>query len=228
MARRIVSSYLFWVVVYLVLVGVSIFSLIPLFAAVYLLRKRFIYEVTLPIGYILYKRDPKKYPSFNKITDQVYLGRIPLKNRGDIKALTQAGITAVLSMVEKFENHTPTLFSDPVTPQDWSKLHIRQLQIESRDFSPLHVSSIEKGVQFIESMVEQGKNVYVHCKAGRTRSSAIIVAYLVKNFPERFSSVEEAIEFVRSLRPIITLSHDKVVRIKDYLNTQASLAKSGA
>ncbi len=217
MIKRVLSSYLFWVAVVIAVFGINVVTLLLLLVAFLLNRRRFIYEATLPVGTILHKIDPVKYPTFNKITDSLYLGRIPLKNRDDHTRLKELGITSVLSVVEKFENHSVSLFSDPVTPDDWKGLNVSHLQIESRDFSPLSTSSIARGVQFIADEIGAGKKVYVHCKAGRTRSCAIIVAYLMKYFPEKFASVEEAIAYVRALRPIITLSEDKVERIKQYL-----------
>ena len=186
-------------------------------AAVFACKKRFVYEVTLSFGYIMNKIVPHKWPVYNKITENLYLGRLPLKNNNDHIALKNEGIGAVVSVVEKFENHSVGIFSDPVTPDDWKALGVEHLQVETPDFYPLTVESFEKGVTFIESQLTQGKKVYVHCKAGRGRSAAMVVAVLRKMQPERFATTKECAAFVKSCRHLVSLRQDKIESIEAYL-----------
>lgn len=58
----------------------------------------------------------------------------------------------------------------------------------------------DRTYNFINRHLEQGYNVYVHCVAGMSRSSTIVVAFLMKKFG---MSVEEALSFVKDRRPII-------------------------
>ena len=39
---------------------------------------------------------------------------------------------------------------------------------------------IQRGVAFIEEMNQNEKTVYVHCKAGRGRSTTLVACYLMK------------------------------------------------
>ena len=176
-----------------------------------------IYHITLLYGYIRNKLFPKKWPVYTKITENLYLGRLPLKNNSDHESLKKEGIGAVLSILQHFENHTKGLFSDPVTSSDLQAWGIDHLQIEAVDFQPLTMDAIEKGVEFIDAEIKRGKKVYVHCKAGRGRSAAIVVAYLAKKYPDTYRSVEEAVCFVEHLRPIITLKPDKIEGIKRWM-----------
>lgn len=181
-------------------------------------RKQLIYEVSLAYSVINNKIKPKKWPVCNEITDGLVLGRLPLKNRDDHRTMIdQQGIGAVLSLVEHFENHNLGVLSDPVTPKNWVKLGIDHMQIETPDFSPLSVEDIAKGVNFIEEEIRQGKKVYVHCKAGRSRSAAIVVAYLIKS--NQFETVDEAIEHVRGKRSVISLGHKKIDSINAYVES---------
>lgn len=52
-------------------------------------------------------------------------------------------------------------------------------------------------VQLIHTKLIQGQNVLVHCKAGRQRSAAVILAYLMKY---RKIKLEKAKEFLRNIR----------------------------
>lgn len=179
--------------------------------------RRVLYQVTLLYGYIRNKISPKKWPAYNKITDDLFLGRLPLKNNNDDLKLQQAGIGAVLSCLEKFENHSAGLLT-PVTPQDWNALKIAHCQVETPDFYPLSENSFKKGVEFIETQIKHGKKVYVHCKAGRGRSAAVVLAYLIKNFPEKFDSIEACKAYLMQCRPIITLNEEKLASIQAYLD----------
>lgn len=180
-------------------------------------RKRLIYETSLSYGYLRNKLSPDKWPSYSKINDSLILGRLPLKNTNDHILLKEEGVGAILSLVEGFENKSLGLLSDPVTPKDWESLGIDQLQIQTADFSPLTTDSIKKGVEYIEKQQALGKKVYVHCKAGRTRSAAVIVAHLRKKHPEQFKTVEESVQFVKEKRPFIKLQKDKLDSIEKFV-----------
>ena len=58
---------------------------------------------------------------------------------------------------------------------------VEQLCLETVDFNnaPSH-DMLNKGVEFIEDMKQQGSSVYVHCKAGRGRSATLVACYLMK------------------------------------------------
>lgn len=227
--KRTVMSPLFWATAILSAAGAAsmIFLLRPLVvtvgvvsavaASVIACKKRFVYEVTLSFGYLMNKVFPKKWPAYNKITENIYLGRLPLKNNNDHIALQKEGIGAVLSVVEVFENHSLGIFSDPVTPDDWKALGVEHMQVETPDFHPLKVESFEKGVEFIASQVKLGKKVYVHCKAGRGRSAAMVVAALRKKQPELFATTKECVAFVKGCRPLVSLRQDKIDSIEAYL-----------
>jgi atypical dual specificity phosphatase len=61
------------------------------------------------------------------------------------------------------------------------------------------IPELERGADFVRTWIERKKkNVYVHCKAGRGRSVAVVLAYLVK---WQGLSAEEAQKVVHSVRP---------------------------
>lgn len=42
------------------------------------------------------------------------------------------------------------------------------------------LANLRKGVQFALKYQSLGKSVYVHCKAGRSRSATMVAAYLIQ------------------------------------------------
>lgn len=63
---------------------------------------------------------------------------------------------------------------------------------------------MENIIQFIlpilDKKLKEGKNIYIHCEAGISRSPTIVVAYLMEYF---YYSLEEAISYIKLFRPQI-------------------------
>ena len=73
--------------------------------------------------------------------------------------------------------------------------------IEAMDTISYNLSEhFEAAIEFIEKNLEKG-NVYVHCFAGVSRSSTIVIAYLMKL---RKKSASEIFKYVKSKRDIIS------------------------
>lgn len=88
----------------------------------------------------------------------------------------------VVSMNEDFE-----LKYWVTTREEWRRLGVDFLQLNTADI--LHAPTQDKlrtGVKFIQQFNGTDDSVYVHCKAGRTRSATLVACYLMK-VSQRFS-----------------------------------------
>lgn len=64
---------------------------------------------------------------------------------------------------------------------EWNKLGVKFLQLNTTDiFCAPSQEKLVKGVSFINDFRNRGKCVYVHCKAGRTRSATLVACYLMQ------------------------------------------------
>jgi atypical dual specificity phosphatase len=73
------------------------------------------------------------------------------------------------------------------------------VRIPVPDMTVPPLADLERAADALRVWIEErGKNVYVHCKAGRGRSVAVVLAYLVKH--QRLSA-EEAQRCVSTVRP---------------------------
>lgn len=63
----------------------------------------------------------------------------------------------------------------------WKKLGVEFLQLPTQDiFAAPEGDKLRQGVDLIENYRKQGSSVYVHCKAGRTRSATLVGCYLME------------------------------------------------
>ncbi|XP_069077714.1 phosphatidylglycerophosphatase and protein-tyrosine phosphatase 1 isoform X3 [Pleurodeles waltl] len=71
-------------------------------------------------------------------------------------------------------------------------------EYETRLFCYTAEEHLQKGVKFALKHQELGHSVYIHCKAGRSRSATMAAAYLIQvhNW-----SPHEAKEYIKNIRP---------------------------
>lgn len=65
--------------------------------------------------------------------------------------------------------------------QEWEAAGVEQLRLSTVDLTGVPtLENLHRGVEFALKHREQGNSVYVHCKAGRSRSATLVAAYLIK------------------------------------------------
>lgn len=96
--------------------------------------------------------------------------------------------------------------------QEWAEWGVTQLQLPTVDFNNAPSQEmLKKGVEFIEDMNLSENSVYVHCKAGRGRSTTLVACYLMK---AKSLTPEEAYQHIKSKRPHILLASRQWEAIK--------------
>jgi atypical dual specificity phosphatase len=162
----------------------------------------------------------RTWPWWNRITDHVFLGALPLnKHKQSLLALSKGtkGL-GILSLVESFE-FAQGMFAHPVSHRQWeeygklTQFNIKQLIVETPDIRPIHIDKIRQAVCFIKNMVSKNYTVYVHCKAGRGRSATVMACYLMEKDGLK---PKEAVERVRKCRNQIRIYPWQLKTIEDY------------
>lgn len=65
--------------------------------------------------------------------------------------------------------------------QEWRAAGVEQLRLATVDLTGVpSLENLHRGVEFALKHREQGNSVYVHCKAGRSRSATLAAAYLIR------------------------------------------------
>ncbi|CAG7835751.1 unnamed protein product [Allacma fusca] len=132
---------------------------------------------------------------YDRIDSNVILGALPFRSM--VKTLEAENVKAIISMNEDYEL---TLFSN--SKQGWAEHGIDFLQLPTRDiFEAPCQEKLKEGVEFIENLKGTG-TVYVHCKAGRTRSATLVACYLMEHYKWK---PNEAVNHMFKCRPHILL-----------------------
>jgi atypical dual specificity phosphatase len=68
-----------------------------------------------------------------------------------------------------------------LSKSEWTDMGIDYKQIGIDDyFGAANLEQIFEGVEFINKHTSMNQTIYVHCKAGRTRSALFVACYLMK------------------------------------------------
>ncbi|XP_006612371.1 phosphatidylglycerophosphatase and protein-tyrosine phosphatase 1 isoform X1 [Apis dorsata] len=147
---------------------------------------------------------------YDRIDETVILGALPFRSMTK-QLIAEENVRAVVSMNEDYELR---LFSNE---KEWNKNNIEFLQLSVTDiFESPSQEKLYLGVNFINKFRDVAntlnnsinsdksypKSVYVHCKAGRTRSATLVGCYLMM---KNQWTPEEAIMYMQQKRPHILL-----------------------
>ncbi|XP_003742531.1 phosphatidylglycerophosphatase and protein-tyrosine phosphatase 1 [Galendromus occidentalis] len=134
---------------------------------------------------------------YDRIDDTVVLGALPFHPVAS-RLIEEERIKAVVSMNEDFE----LKFLTP-NRSSWSKRGVEFLQLPTQDiFAAPEAGKLREGVDLIQRYREQKSSVYVHCKAGRTRSATLVGCYLMERHGY---GPEKCYEEMRRKRPHVLL-----------------------
>ncbi|KJH40623.1 dual specificity phosphatase, catalytic domain protein [Dictyocaulus viviparus] len=148
------------------------------------------------LGYNLLRNylQPSKWMWYNRIDETIVVGALPFKSMQD-ELIKKENIGGVVCCVEDYELQYAY---NAIQKEDWIAAGVSVHHIPMSDFvGSAGRAQIDSAVQFIEDISSTGKSVYVHCKAGRTRSATVAVCYLVKS---RNWLPNVAVEFLKSKR----------------------------
>jgi len=140
---------------------------------------------------------------YDQLTDRLWIGRW-LNDREAIAA-RDAGVGAVIDLTCEFTE--PALFRS-----------LNYLHLPTLDLNAPTQAQLAEAVAFIQKH-EMDTIVYVHCKAGYSRTAAIAAAYLLET--GRASTVDDAIQQLRAVRPTMVV-RSEVRRVLDRFSASIS------
>ncbi|KAE9461298.1 hypothetical protein C3L33_06795, partial [Rhododendron williamsianum] len=133
---------------------------------------RILFYPTLSLLYNIFRNKIQvEFRWWDGIDQYLLLGAVPFPK--DVPHLKQLGVGGVITLNEPYKTLVPTSVYDAHA--------IDQLVIPARDylFAPSFVDIHQAG-NFIHKNASCGRTNYVHSKAGRGRSTTILLCYLVE------------------------------------------------
>lgn len=129
---------------------------------------------------------------WDRVDPAIVLGSVPLRV-DDVHALHRAPYSArgVVNMCREWRAHERL----------YDELLIRELHLPTIDYDTPRLADVVAACAFIRALDLRGETAFVHCKAGRGRSTVVVLCYLVAF---RGLSPQEADAVVRAARPQIT------------------------
>ena len=165
---------------------------------------RIVYYPTLIYGIL---RQTENRHWYDRIDHRIVLGALPLCKKAK-KIVEKENIGGVITLNESYE----TRFLCPTTEQ-WNSMKVEHLKIPTVDFNNAPtVEQIQAALKFIDN-IEDSKSVYVHCKAGRSRSSVVVLCYVMAKYGH---TVKTSIDMVKQKRPHIVLGSEHLKRLKEF------------
>jgi len=140
----------------------------------------------------------------SRITPLIHVGG-QYKRRG-WKRLTERGIQAVVNLRTEFDDSAAG-----TAPADY-------LYLPTVDDTPPTLDQLERGVEFIQQCVDQGKGVYIHCASGVGRAPTMAAAYFVS---QGLSSMA-AMQKVADQRPFIRMLPEQIEKLRQFEMLQES------
>lgn len=166
--------------------------------------RRFLYQISLVYNQVFHFFWHYNQPTWwSQITENIILGAIPL--RSHLAKLKEQKVSVVLSMVEPFEK-MPSLVAHPIESEDWASAGVYNVNLSCVDFGPISLLTLYRGVEELHKASGLKKLCYVHCKAGKGRSAAAVLAYLA-TYGQK--SIQSSFELLFEKRPIISIENKK-------------------
>ena len=142
------------------------------------------------------KKPGSKAFTYNEIASNVYLGSLP-HNSKEIESLKETcNVTGFVTMNCTWElpGNGQTMTLDEVT-----NLEIKMCHLPTPDYSKVLYKDLCVGADFVHKIVSSNASCYIHCNAGKGRSTMVVLAYLIK-YQEMTAT--DALKLIESKRKI--------------------------
>jgi protein-tyrosine phosphatase len=102
---------------------------------------------------------------YSQLTPQIYIGaQHGLAGKRKLKRL---GISGIVNMRSEFDDNRHRLALD------------KYCHLPTAEFTAPTIIQLNQGIDFIQSIVQKGEKVYIHCTEGVSRAATLAAAYFI-------------------------------------------------
>lgn len=113
---------------------------------------------------------PHKRQLWNRVSEHAILGSAPFLHREVAHLYHKEGVRRVVNCCREWNPHAAGLYP---------AMGIQQLWVPTIDFDAPRLQDLVAAAAFIAAGAAAEECVYVHCKAGRGRSTCVVLAYFI-------------------------------------------------
>ncbi|MBN3303714.1 phosphatidylglycerophosphatase and protein-tyrosine phosphatase 1 [Amia ocellicauda] len=167
---------------------------------------RLLFYPTLAYNVCMEKVSARRW--FDRVDQTVLLGALPFRPMTE-QLVREENVRGVITMNEEYE--TKYLCN---STEEWQSAGVQQLRLSTVDLTGVpSLENLHRGVEFALRHRQQGGSVYIHCKAGRSRSATLAAAYLIRL---HCWSPEEARAALAAVRPHILVRSAQMEVLRKY------------
>ncbi|KAM3625807.1 uncharacterized protein V6R79_017866 [Siganus canaliculatus] len=167
---------------------------------------KLLFYPTLAYNVVMEKMSSRRW--FDRVDDTVILGALPFRSMTR-QLVDKEDVRGVITMNEMYETK---YFCN--SREEWHAEGVEQLRLSTVDLTGVpSLENLHRGVEFALQHRERGKSVYVHCKAGRSRSATLVAAYLIRL---HCWTPEEACQKLAKVRPHILVRFAQMEMLRKY------------
>ncbi|CAB1429919.1 unnamed protein product [Pleuronectes platessa] len=167
---------------------------------------RLLFYPTLGYNLLMEKVSSRRW--FDRVDETVIVGALPFRSMTSQLVQTE-NIRGVVTMNEEYETK---YFCN--SAEEWREAGVEQLRLSTVDLTGVpSVEKLHRGVDFALQHRQQGTSVYIHCKAGRSRSATLAAAYLIRL---HCWTPEEACRKLMKVRPHILVRAAQLQMLQTY------------
>nr|XP_033784021.1 phosphatidylglycerophosphatase and protein-tyrosine phosphatase 1 [Geotrypetes seraphini] len=155
---------------------------------------------------LLEKLSSRKW--FHRIDGTILVGALPFRCMSQ-QLIEEENVRGVITMNEEYETW---LWCN--TAEEWQAMGVEQLRLSTVDLTGIPtLENLERGVAFALKHRQIGNSVYIHCKAGRSRSPTMAAAYLI--MVNKWSP-QQAVRHIASIRPHILVRQGQLEALEQF------------
>ncbi|XP_051988222.1 phosphatidylglycerophosphatase and protein-tyrosine phosphatase 1 [Xyrauchen texanus] len=167
---------------------------------------RVVFYPTLAYNVVMEKVSTRQW--YNRVDQTVILGALPFRSMTE-ELVQKEKVRGVITMNEEYETK---YFCN--SAEEWRDVGVEQVRLSTVDITGVpSLDYIHTGVNFALRHREEGTSVYIHCKAGRSRSATIAAAYLIRL---HCLTPEEACKMLVSVRPHVLIHSAQLEMLQKY------------